>query len=88
MFIVVFIFLILQGFLIWAMQNRLEVLSVLFSKLKNQVDEGETVIIENFKTITQGLKRVENEVKEIKRGEPKIKQAIKAAKVARRRESE
>ena len=87
-FIIVFCLMGLGGYLIWAMQNRIEVLSGLFADLKTQLDEGETAIVENFKVINKGLKRLENEIKSLQRSEPKAKEAIRAARIARRQESE
>jgi predicted PurR-regulated permease PerM len=94
-FIIIFVFIILGGLSIWTMQVRVETLTNLFSELenkvsqlKNQVDDGEAVIIENFKIVNRQLKKMEGEIKNAKRPQYKTKEAVKAARIENRRQSE
>ena len=86
-FILVFLLLGLGGYLIWALHKRVEALAILHGSLAEKVKEGEHVVIENFVIIEKRFKKVEHEIKEINRVEPKIKEAGKAiSRLQRNRE--
>lgn len=75
------------GYLLWALHVRLEALYLLYTKLDGRVRDGEDVISDNFGILTKKLTKLEHEVKDIGRIEPKIKEASKAiSRLQRNRE--
>ena len=77
-FIIVFLFIGLLVYLLWAMHMRLENMKSLHYVLSQKVRDGERVTVENFEIIQKSFKRLENEIKEIGRVESKVKEASKA----------
>lgn len=75
---------LLWGYLIWAQQQRLEIVAQRVNALAIKVKQGEDAIVENFKIIEKGMKRLENEIKSTQRIKPQNKEAIKAANKVQR----
>lgn len=77
-FIIVFLLLGLIGYLLWMLHQRMENLIDAHNKLDQKISEGEKAIIENFEIIENRYLKIEHEIKEIKRGDPKAKATFKA----------
>ncbi len=80
-FILVFLWLGLNAYLVWAMQQKLETLANQLMDLISKVKAGEDVIAENFETVEKRFAKLDHEIKEvITRAEFKAKEVIKATR--------
>lgn len=90
-FAIFFVFLLiltslgLGGYLLWAMQQKLETMAQKIVDLTSKVKAGEEVIAENFETVEKNIAKLDHEIKEVTiRYDAKTKEAIKAARRLRR----
>jgi len=85
-FIGVFLLLGLGGYLIWAMQQKLEKVAQQVLELSSKVRSGEDVIADNFEIVEKRFAKLDHEIKEGRNFRPNTKAAIKAARLQKARE--
>lgn len=80
-FILVFLWLALEAYLVWAMQQKLEKMANQLMDLTSKVKAMEEVVAENFETVEKRFAKIDHEIKEVtSRAEFKAKEAIKATR--------
>lgn len=72
------------GYFLWALHERTEKLSSRLGILTEKVNEGEDVIIENFNLVQKSFAKLEHEISEVKKIEPRLKEIIRTTSRAKR----
>lgn len=89
-FLIAFVAQGVMGYLLWAMQKKLESQALKLAALSEKVKDGEDIIIKNFEEVEKRFLKLQHDIKETKQSSRlKAQEVAKAAaRIERSRESE